>query len=120
MFREVRGHFRGGNRPDLKKLRTLCWQELDLLASGGLVLSHSCNGGMCVVSQLSQIAGRWWPEAQRKFQTQRSLPGIQVDKSCRTALMGEWYLNGHPMDRGFMVLRFPTDLRIILPAERIG
>jgi arylsulfatase len=74
---------------------------LDRLASSGLVVSRFHNGGMCVVSRLSLMTGRWWPSAQREFGTQSILPEILREKGYRTALIGKWHLAGHPMDRGF-------------------
>ena len=74
---------------------------LDRLASSGLVVSRFHNGGMCVVSRLSLMTGRWWPSAQREFGSQRILPELLRENGYRTALIGKWHLADHPMDRGF-------------------
>ncbi len=74
---------------------------LDRLANEGVRLTHFRNGGMCVVSRASMLTGQWWPRALRNFKNTPLLPEKLHDAGYRSALIGKWHLQGHPMDRGF-------------------
>ena len=74
---------------------------LDRLAQEGLRLTRFHNGGMCVVSRASMLTGQWWPQALRNFARTPLLPEQLHTAGYRTALIGKWHLDGHPMDRGF-------------------
>ena len=75
--------------------------SLDRLASEGLRLTRFHNGGMCVVSRASMLTGQWWPRGLRNFKTTPLLSEKLRSDGYRTALIGKWHLQGHPMDRGF-------------------
>ncbi len=75
--------------------------HLDRLAAEGMRLSRCYNGGMCVVSRALLLTGQWWPRALREFQRTPLLSEKLQQAGYRTALIGKWHLDGHPMDRGF-------------------
>jgi arylsulfatase len=74
---------------------------LDRLARDGVRLSRFHNGGMCVVSRASLLAGKWWPRALPEFARTPLLPEKLKQAGYRNALVGKWHLDGHPLDRGF-------------------
>ena len=74
---------------------------LDRLADEGIRITRFHNGGMCVVSRASMLTGNWWPEALPKFTQTPLLSEKLRDAGYRSALIGKWHLQGHPMDRGF-------------------
>lgn len=74
---------------------------LDQMARDGVRLSRFCNGGMCVVSRASLMTGQWWPSALKGFKGTPLLPEKLHAAGYRTALIGKWHLDGHPLDRGF-------------------
>jgi arylsulfatase A-like enzyme len=75
--------------------------NLDRLAGEGVRLTRFRNAGMCVVSRASLLTGQWWPRALPHFGITPLLPEKLQDAGYRTALIGKWHLQGHPMDRGF-------------------
>ncbi len=75
--------------------------NIDQLAKEGVRMTHFYNGGMCVVSRASMLTGRWWPNALPNFRDTRLLPERLHESGYRSALIGKWHLDGHPMDRGF-------------------
>jgi arylsulfatase len=75
--------------------------SLDRLAREGLRLTRFHNGGMCVVTRASLLTGNWWPRALRDFKRTPLLPERLHAVGYRSALIGKWHLDGHPMDRGF-------------------
>ncbi|WP_442511977.1 arylsulfatase [Novipirellula sp. SH528] len=75
--------------------------NIDQLANEGVRMTHFYNGGMCVVSRASMLTGRWWPNALPNFQETSLLPERLRESGYRSALIGKWHLDGHPMDRGF-------------------
>jgi arylsulfatase len=74
---------------------------IDSLAKQGTRLTQFRNGGMCVVSRASMLTGNWWPKALPDFTKTPLLSEILHDSGYRTALVGKWHLQGHPMNRGF-------------------
>lgn len=74
---------------------------IDRLAMEGVRLTRFHNGGMCVVSRAMMMTGQWWPKALPNFSKQSLLSERLHDANYRTALIGKWHLDGHPMDRGF-------------------
>lgn len=74
--------------------------NLDQLAADGHRLTRMYNGGMCVVTRLSLMTGRWWPAATRTFDDCETLPERLRGAGYQTALIGKWHLPGHPMDHG--------------------
>jgi arylsulfatase A-like enzyme len=75
--------------------------SLDQLAKEGVRLARFYNGGMCVVSRAMMLTGQWWPKALPNFSKQPLISERLHDANYRTALIGKWHLDGHPMDRGF-------------------
>lgn len=79
----------------------LATPALDRLAREGLRLPRFFNGGMCVVSRASLLTGQWWPRAVPGF-TRAPLLSEQLHAvGYRTALIGKWHQQGHPLNRGF-------------------
>lgn len=74
---------------------------LDRMATEGIRLTHCYNGGMCVVSRASLMTGQWWPRALPTFTQSKLLPEHLKEAGYRTALIGKWHEEGHPMDQGF-------------------
>jgi len=74
---------------------------LDQLAGEGVRFTRFQNGGMCVVSRASLLTGQWWPRALRNFEITPLLSERLHAVGYRTALIGKWHLNGHPLDHGF-------------------
>ena len=75
--------------------------SLNRLAAAGVRLSRFTNGGMCVVSRASLFTGLYWPRALPEFEKTTILPELLAERDYRTALIGKWHLEGHPMDHGF-------------------
>ncbi|GAA5508614.1 arylsulfatase [Novipirellula caenicola] len=75
--------------------------NIDQLAHEGVRLTHFYNGGMCVVSRAMMFSGQWWPAALPAFNELDLLPEQLHDSGYRSALIGKWHLDGHPMDHGF-------------------
>lgn len=74
---------------------------LDRLAHEGVRLTQFENGGMCVVSRVSLLTGKWWPQALPNFTRTPLLSEKLHTAGYRTALIGKWHLKGNPMERGF-------------------
>lgn len=74
---------------------------IDRLAHEGVRLTRFQNGGMCVVSRASLLTGQWWPRALKNFERSPLLSEELRKIGYRSALIGKWHLEGHPMDRGF-------------------
>jgi len=74
---------------------------IDRLAKDGLRLTHFHNGGMCVVSRAMMMTGQWWLKALPSFSKQSLISERLQEANYRTALIGKWHLEDHPMDRGF-------------------
>lgn len=75
--------------------------HLDRLAKNGARLTRFQNASMCVVTRASLMTGKWWPKALPTFRKSELLPEALKNENYRTALIGKWHLNDHPMDHGF-------------------
>ncbi len=75
--------------------------NIDRLANEGVRLTRFHNGAMCVVSRAMMLTGKWWPRALPAFTRTPLLSEKLHAAGYRTALIGKWHLDGHPMDRGF-------------------
>ncbi len=79
----------------------LATPALDRLAREGIRLTHCYNGGMCVVSRVVADRATGGHSALPNFAGTPLLSERLQQAGYRTAIIGKWHLQGHPMDRGF-------------------